>query len=130
MLRALIASDADGEFFQWVKVIQRGLNDGQAQLDNTDIIFKGRANSIHSLNIDVVSYALTLGVSLNPLEKLGQTGYRTEAIDESGSKPTLPSSSSRDVCSPGEMVLGVEVPLQDPFTPVSCGNVIERGEHS
>lgn len=46
------------------------------------------------------------------------------------SEPTLPNSSSRDVCSPGEIVLGVDVPLQDPFTPTSCGSVIESGEHS
>lgn len=85
------------------------------------MIIKGRESSIHRLNIDVVSYAV---------ERVSELGWNDEDKRLYSWKPTLPSSSSRDVCSPGEMVLGVDVPLQDPFTPISCGNVIESGEHS
>lgn len=47
---ALIARDVADEFFQWVKVIQRGLNDGQARDSTTQISFSrgGRASSIHT----------------------------------------------------------------------------------
>ena len=43
---------------------------------------------------------------------------------------TFPNISSRDAWSPGEIVLGVEVPLQEPLTPTSLGSAIESGEHS
>lgn len=47
---ALIArDDSADEFFQWVKVIQRGLNDGQARDSTTQISFsRGARVSIHT----------------------------------------------------------------------------------
>jgi hypothetical protein len=45
-------------------------------------------------------------------------------------KLTFPNSSSRDTFSPGDIVLGVEVPLQGLLISTSHGRVIESGKHS
>lgn len=46
---ALIARDVADEFFQWVKVIQRGLNDGQARDSTTQISFSRGARVLFTL---------------------------------------------------------------------------------
>ena len=139
---ALIASERDAAAASSFNGL-RSFNEAwtTAKRDSTthnDIIFKGRA-TFYSLAKyrRCVTRAQTWS---NVWNTFVREAWRSRAdticqrgsdhSDESGSIPTLPSSSSSDVCSPGEMVLGVEVPLQDPFTPVSCGNVIESGEHS